>query len=52
MISATCPDHLCMEQNPVNQNGGTIVCLPNKVVIEGGTSASSGDNFPELDAVS
>lgn len=52
MIHATCPDHLCMEQNPVDSHGGTIVCLPNKVVIEGGESASSDDNFPELDAVS
>lgn len=35
MIKATCPDHLCMKQSPVDKNGGMIVCLPNKVIIEG-----------------
>ena len=52
MISATCPDHLCMKQNPVTNQGGMIVCLPNKVVIEGGTSATSENSIPEVDAVS
>ena len=35
MISAECPDHLCMKQKAIDEKGGTIVCLPNKVVIEG-----------------
>ena len=35
MIKADCPDHLCMKQSPVDKNGGMIVCLPNKVIIEG-----------------
>ena len=47
MIEATCPDHLCMEQYPIGEDGGTIVCLPNKVVVEGGKTESS-----EIDAVS
>ncbi|MDO4519139.1 MAG: NusG domain II-containing protein [Eubacteriales bacterium] len=34
MIVATCPDHLCMLQRPIDANGGMIVCLPNRVVIE------------------
>lgn len=34
MIQADCPDHLCMNQNPVDESGGTITCLPNRVVIE------------------
>ena len=34
MIKADCPDHLCMKQSPVDKNGGMIVCLPNKVIIE------------------
>lgn len=35
MIEADCPDHLCMRQKAIDkENGGTIVCLPNKVVIE------------------
>lgn len=38
MISATCPDHLCLEQKPVDSSGGSVICLPNKVVIEGENS--------------
>ncbi len=34
MIQADCPDHLCMKQNPIDEDGGTITCLPNRVVIE------------------
>ncbi|MDO4337058.1 MAG: NusG domain II-containing protein [Eubacteriales bacterium] len=51
MIEATCPDHLCMEQKAVDKTGGTIVCLPNKVVIEGGTTAATGQTSPGIDAV-
>lgn len=51
MISATCPDHLCIKQNPIDINGGTIVCLPNKVVIEGGRSDSSIKDPNQVDAV-
>ena len=50
MISATCPDHLCMKQREIDEKGGTIVCLPNKVVIEGGKSADSSDEL-SIDAV-
>lgn len=52
MIEANCPDHLCMEQNAITQNGGTIVCLPNKIVIQGEASSTSSEDFPELDAIS
>ena len=53
MIEATCPDHLCMKQHAIDSKGGTIVCLPNKVVIEG-TKASAGDQSDDglsIDAV-
>ena len=53
MIEATCPDHLCMKQHAIDSKGGTIVCLPNKVVIEG-TKASAGaqsDDGLSIDAV-
>lgn len=43
MISAECPDHLCMKQKAIDEKGGTIVCLPNKVVIEGEKSPASDD---------
>ena len=34
MISADCPDQLCIHQRPIQLQGETIVCLPNKVVLE------------------
>ena len=52
MLSADCPDHLCMKQKSIDEKGGTIVCLPNKVVIEGNKNSDSGDtNQPSIDAV-
>ena len=53
MIEATCPDHYCMKQKAVDEHGGSIICLPNKVVIEGKDSAepSESDNSPKIDAV-
>lgn len=49
MIEADCPDKLCIKQKPVGNAGGTIVCLPNKVLIEGEKTA---DSVQEPDAVS
>lgn len=34
MTEADCPDHLCMKTAAVTKNGGTIVCLPNRVFLE------------------
>ncbi|MGI6094262.1 MAG: NusG domain II-containing protein [Lachnospiraceae bacterium] len=34
MIEAKCPDHLCIKQRAIDKKGGTIVCLPNRVVLE------------------
>nr|WP_296052226.1 NusG domain II-containing protein [uncultured Blautia sp.] len=53
MIKATCPDHYCMKQKAVDEHGGSIICLPNKVVIEGKDSAepSESDDSPKIDAV-
>ena len=50
MTDASCPDHLCIKQGAVDARGGTIVCLPNKVVIEGVRDGSSDE--PQIDAVS
>lgn len=41
MIQADCPDQLCIRQHAIGSAGGTIVCLPNKVVIEGQKAAGS-----------
>lgn len=51
MIEADCPDHLCMKQRAIDSTGGTIVCLPNKVVIEGEKGNSSDDSSSEFDTV-
>lgn len=34
MIWANCPNQLCVQQRTISKVGETIVCLPNKVVIE------------------
>ena len=34
MIKADCPDHLCVKQGKIREFGESIVCLPNKVVLE------------------
>ena len=49
MIEADCPDHLCMKQKAVGSTGGTIVCLPNKVVIEGEKADNAEDNSSDFD---
>ena len=46
MIEADCPDQICVEHISISKNKETIVCLPNKVIVEivGGEDA-------EIDAV-
>lgn len=34
MLDASCPDKLCVKHNDIHYNHETIVCLPNKVVLE------------------
>ena len=46
MVEADCPDQICVDHKTISKKKETIVCLPNKVVVEivGGESA-------EIDAV-
>ena len=46
MIEADCPDQICVDHKTISKNKETIVCLPNKVIVEivGGKDA-------EIDAV-
>lgn len=34
MIEADCPDSLCIHQGGIHNNTESIICLPNKVVVE------------------
>ena len=45
------PDHLCMKQPAVGSAGGYIVCLPNRVVIQGEGDSDSQDSESGFDAV-
>lgn len=42
MTEADCPDQLCVHQASISKNNETIVCLPNKVVVEIAGSEESG----------
>jgi len=46
MIEASCPDQLCMHQKAISLDKESIICLPNKVVLQ----IESRDKA-ELDAV-
>lgn len=34
MISADCPDQLCVKQKAISKNKESIICLPNKIIVE------------------
>lgn len=34
MMEADCPDQICVDHKAISKNKETIVCLPNKVVVE------------------
>ena len=34
VIKASCPDKICVHHKKISKNGETIVCLPNRVVVE------------------
>ena len=33
LVSANCPDHLCVKQGRIDQTGETITCLPNRLTV-------------------
>ena len=47
MQEADCPDQLCVNQKAISKNNESIICLPNKIVVEVESSENS-----EFDAVS
>ena len=34
MVSADCPDQLCVNQKAISKNKESIICLPNKIIVE------------------
>lgn len=46
IVDASCPDKLCVDQHKIQKSGETLVCLPNKVVIE-----IESDTTSDLDAI-
>ena len=42
---ASCPDEICSAHRPIRHNGESIVCLPNKVVVE---IRSQEQNQPDI----
>lgn len=46
MTEADCPDKLCVNQKPISRQGESIICLPNKVIVE-----VEGGGESEYDAV-
>lgn len=46
MLDSSCPDHLCEQQHRISKKGETIICLPNKVVVE-----VKSKEEPEIDGV-
>ena len=34
VVNSVCKDKLCVHQKPISKNGETIVCLPNRIVLE------------------
>ena len=52
MVEATCPDHICISQSPIDDRGGMIICLPNQVFVEGiPLKSSEEDTDLKVDAV-
>ena len=45
MEYASCPDGICVSHRPVRFDGESIICLPNRVVVE---IHASGENTPDI----
>lgn len=42
ITEASCPDKVCVNHRPVNGQGESLVCLPNKMVVEIENGVESG----------
>lgn len=46
ITDASCPDQICVNHQPIQKSGESIVCLPNKLVIE-----IESDSARDIDAI-
>lgn len=46
---ASCPDGLCVNMGKISKNGQSIICLPNKVVVEVVSSDDQEENPNQVD---
>lgn len=51
VLSASCPDKLCVHQKSISKNDELIVCLPNKIVLEINSYQKSDNGTDTIDAV-
>ena len=51
MEEADCPDQLCVKQGRISADHATVVCLPNRVVVEISASDTSQGEEDALDEV-
>lgn len=51
VLSASCPDKLCVHQKSISKNDELIVCLPNKIVLEINSNQKSDNGTDTIDAV-
>ncbi|WP_027208626.1 NusG domain II-containing protein [Butyrivibrio hungatei] len=48
LTDASCPDKLCVSMGYINKSGQSIICLPNKVVIEIKGNTKDNNNFDTI----
>lgn len=51
VLSASCPDKLCIHQKSISKNDELIVCLPNRIVLEINSYQKSDNGTDTIDAV-
>lgn len=51
IIDATCPDGLCTKMKQIDKSGQSIICLPNKLVVEIGSDEMSHDKQNDVDVI-
>ena len=50
VLCSSCPDLICVHHSPISHTGESIVCMPNRIVIE--IIPDRQDGSPAIDAVS